>query len=221
MRIGIIGTGVVGRTLAEGFDRAGHDVVIGTRDPVSTRDRIDEGQSYGSWNAMHPGVGLATFAEAAAGAEVVVNAANGLKTLEILGHAGAENLAGKPLIDTSNSLDFSNGFPPAMGVTDALSLAEQVQAAFPDARVVKTLNTMAAAVMIAPDIVGDGDHTIFLSGDDEGAKATVAGLLGELGWTDILDLGDITTARGPEMLLPLWMRTLSAVGGTFQIKIVR
>jgi predicted dinucleotide-binding enzyme len=118
-------------------------------------------------------------------------------------------------------LDFSNGFPPTLTVKDTDSLAEQVQRAFPEARVVKSLNTMNATLMTQPGLLPE-PTSVFLSGDDPQAKATVAGLLGEFGWTDILDLGDITTARGPEMWLPLWLRVMGAVGGPmFNLRIVR
>ena len=130
-------------------------------------------------------------------------------SLEALGAAGRANLAGKTLVDVSNPLDFSKGFPPTLTVCNTDSVAEQIQAAFPDAKVVKTLNTMTAAVMVNPGLV-PGEHDVFVSGNDAGAKAQVTDLLRSLGWRNVIDLGDITTARGPEMVLPLWLRLMGA-----------
>lgn len=221
MDIAVLGTGAVGRTLAAAFADRGHAVVVGTRDPAATLARTDGDAPYSAWQAEHPGVGLATFAEAAAGADVVVNASSGMATLEVLGLAGAESLDGKVLLDVSNPLDFSAGFPPTLAVKDTDSLGEQVQRAFPGARVVKSLNTLNAGLMADPARLGSST-TVFVSGDDAEAKAVVAGLLAELGHDDVLDLGGIETARGTEMYLPLWLRTLGALGtADFNLKIVR
>jgi predicted dinucleotide-binding enzyme len=141
--------------------------------------------------------------------------------LPALQQAGAEHLAGKVLIDISNPLDFSNGFPPTLFVKDTDSLGEQIQRTFPQARVVKTLNTMTAALMVHPDLLGE-DSSVFVSGDDAEAKSTVADLLKSLGHRDIIDLGDISTARGTEMMLPIWLRLMGALGTpTFNFKIAR
>ena len=135
--------------------------------------------------------------------------------------AGADHLAGKPLLDISNPLDFSAGFPPTLFVKDTDSLAEQIQAAFPAARVVKSLNTLTAQLMVEPALLGEAT-TVFVSGEDAAAKATVTGLLTALGHQDVIDLGGIETARGAEMWLPLWLRTMGALGtATFNIKVVR
>ncbi len=223
MQIGILGTGMVGRALAEGFVRTGHDVSMGTRDVHETMVRTLDGPpgSFAEWLAENPSVALADFASVAGAADVVVNATNGSGTLAALTSAGAANLAGKVLLDIAVPLDFSKGFPPTLTVKDTDSLGEQVQRAFPDARVVKSLNTMNASVMANPAVLPEST-TVFLSGDDPQAKAVVAGLLAEFGWSDILDLGDITTSRGPEMWLPLWLRVMGAVGGpVFNLRIVR
>ena len=167
-----------------------------------------------------PAVGLSTFAEAAAGAEVVVNASGGGVALGILESAGTENLAGKVLLDISNPLDGST-FPPQLFVKDDDSLAEMIQRAHPDAKVVKTLNTMNNQIMADPQRLGE-DTTVFVSGEDADAKATVTELLGAMGHGDVIDLGGIETARGPEMWLPLWIRINLALGGNdFNIKVVR
>lgn len=223
MQIGILGTGMVGRALAAGFVRTGHDVSLGTRDVDETIVRPLDGApaSFADWLAENPSVALADFASAAGVAEVVVNATNGSATLAALTEAGAANLAGKVLLDVSNPLDFTRGFPPTLTVKDTDSLGEQVQRTFPEARVVKSLNTMNATLMVDPGMLPE-PTTVFVSGNDPTAKATVAGLLGEFGWTDILDLGDITTARGPEMWLPLWLRIMGPVGGPrFNLRVVR
>lgn len=216
-QIAVLGTGPVGRAVSGALAGLGHSVTIGTRDPDSTAARDD----YASWAAEHPGVRLATFAEAAARAELVVNASGGDVALGILEAAGADNLAGKVLLDISNPLDGSHGFPPSLFVKDDDSLAEMIQRAHPDARVVKSLNTMNNALMVDPQRLGE-DTTVFVSGDDAGAKATVTELLHQLGHGDVIDLGGIETARGPEMWLPLWIRINLALGGNdFNIKVVR
>jgi 8-hydroxy-5-deazaflavin:NADPH oxidoreductase len=164
---------------------------------------------------------LADFASVAGAADVVVNATNGSATLEALAEAGEANLAGKVVLDVSNPLDFSKGFPPTLTVKDTDSLGEQVQRAFPQARVVKTLNTMNANLMVDPASLG-AESSVFVSGDDAAAKATVTELLESFGHTDVIDLGDISTARGTEMLLPVWLRLMGALGtAAFNFKIVR
>jgi predicted dinucleotide-binding enzyme len=226
MKIAVLGTGGVGRTLAGGAASLGHDVAIGTRDPQATLARTDTdqmgNQPYSAWQADHADVALLPFADAAAHGEVVINATSGEVSLEVLGLAGAEHLAGKVLIDVANPLDFSAGFPPTLSVKDTDSLAEQIQRAFPDAKVVKTLNTLNAVLMVEPAQLAGGDHTIFISGDDATAKATAIELLNGFGWQDIIDLGDLSTARGAEMLLPIWLRLMNALGTpAFNFKIVR
>jgi 8-hydroxy-5-deazaflavin:NADPH oxidoreductase len=226
VKIAILGTGVVGRTLAAGLAAAGHDVVIGTRDPEATLARAEPDQMgtppYRDWQEQHADVTLRAYAEAAAHGEVVVNATAGEGALSVIGLAGPQRLAGRVLVDVSNPLDFSAGFPPTLAIKDTDSLAEAIQRAVPEAKVVKTLNTVTAAVMVDPGSVAGGDHTVFLSGDDAEAKATVAGLLEQLGWRDIVDLGDLSTARGQEMFVPLWLRLMRALGTPqFGVKVVR
>ena len=155
--------------------------------------------------------------------ELVVNATSGGGSLEALTAAGAGNLAGKVVIDVSNSLDHTSGFPPTLLVANTDSVAEQIQRAFPDVHVVKTLNTVTAAVMVNPSLV-PGGHTVFLSGNDDNAKRTASNLLQSFGWgeDDILDLGDITTARGPEMYVALWLRLYRSAGTPhFNIRVVK
>lgn len=225
MKFAVLGTGMVGRAIAGRLDELGHQATIGTRDPQATLARTETdamgNPPYATWAGERPGVRLASFAEAAGEAEVVVNAASGAGSLEVLALAGADNLAGKVLIDIANPLDFSQGMPPTLFVKDTDSLAEQIQRAFPAARVVKALNTLTAALMVRPDALDEGS-SVFLSGDDTEAKALVSTLLTEFGHTDVIDLGDLTTARGTEMLLPIWLRLMGALGTpTFNFKIIR
>jgi predicted dinucleotide-binding enzyme len=225
MDIAVLGTGMVGQALAGRLSRLGHTVAVGTRDPEATLARTEpDGMGnppFAAWHADHPDVRLTTFADAAAGAELVVLAGHGFAALDMLSAAGAEHLAGKPLLDISNPLDFSAGFPPSLFVKDTDSLAERIQAAFPAARVVKSLNTLTAPLMVEPGLLGE-PTTVFVSGDDADAKAVVTGLLTAFGHQDVIDLGGIETARGTEMLLPLWLRTMGALGtGLFNFKVVR
>jgi predicted dinucleotide-binding enzyme len=177
---------------------------------------------YRVWAEGHPRVRLTTLAAAAAGAELVVNATSGTASIPALSAAGRDSLAGKVLLDISNPLDFSHGFPPTLFVKDSDSLAEQIQREFPEARVVKALNTLTAELMVDPRRLAGGDHTVFVSGDDPDAKKTVIDLLESFGHTDVIDLGDITTARGTEMLLPAWLRLMGALNTPyFNFKIVR
>ncbi len=225
MRIAVFGTGMVGQTLASRLAGLGHDVTVGTRDPASSLARTDADErgtpGFGTWAQQHPDIGVAAYGEAARDAELVVNATSGEGALEALEEAVAD-LEGTVVLDVSNPLDFSGGFPPLLSVCNDDSLGEELQRAFPQARVVKSLNTMNASVMADPASVGGGDHSVFVCGDDAEAKQVVAGLLGELGHRDVIDLGDITNARGVEMWLPLWVRLASALGtASFQLKIVR
>jgi 8-hydroxy-5-deazaflavin:NADPH oxidoreductase len=192
MRIGVLGTGMVGRAISGKLTELGHDVKVGSR---------TEGDD------------AVVFADAAAHGELVFNCTNGAASLDALSAAGADSLAGKPLVDVTNALDFSGG-GPALFVDTNESLAERIQAAFPDARVVKTLNTMNCSVMVDPARV-PGDHVVFVCGNDDGAKAQVVALLGEIGWPEprIVDLGDLTAARGTEMYVMLWVRLWRALGG--------
>lgn len=226
MNIGVLGTGLVGRGLAGRFAELGHNVVLGTRDPAETLarrgpDRLGQPPA-GEWLKQHSMIRLGTFAESAAHGELLVNATNGAGSLEALRLAGADRLAGKVLLDLSNPLDFSHGMPPTLFVQGNDSLAEQIQRAFPAARVVKTLNTLTAELMAYPAELAGGDHSVFLSGDDADAKAIVADLLRNLGWRDIIDLGGLVTARGVEMVLPAWLALMDALGTPrFNLKVVR
>jgi predicted dinucleotide-binding enzyme len=226
MNLGVFGTGGVGRALAARLVGQGHAVMVGTRNPAITMSRPDTdsmgGPPYHEWAAQNQNVGLGTFAESAEFGEMLINATKGSRCLQVLRLAGEKNLNGKILLDVSNPLDGEMGFPPGLFVSNIDSLGEQLQRAFPEVKVVKSLNTVTAALMVDPRRLGGGDHTIFLSGNDAGAKEKVRELLRSFGWKDILDLGDISTARGPEMYLPLWLRLWGATGtGMMNIRIVR
>ena len=221
MKIGIIGTGIVGQVIGARLLEAGQDVMFGTRDVDKTLARTTS-DGYGNppfsqWIKQQPQVRLGTFREAAARGQTIFNVTAGVASLAALALAGPENLRGKILIDVANPLDSSQGFPPSLAVCNTDSLGEQIQRAFPEAKVVKTLNTMSASVMVNPALV-PGDHNVFLSGNDVEAKAQVSTMLTEwFGWKpeSMIDLGDITTARGTEMLLPIWVRLFSVLQNPF------
>jgi 8-hydroxy-5-deazaflavin:NADPH oxidoreductase len=216
MRIAVLGTSAVGRAVAGRTAELGHATTMGTRDPSATAGRED----FAGWHASHEAVALATFAEAAKDADLVVNATGGDASLAALQAAG--DLDAKVILDISNPLDHSAGFPPTMFVTNTDSLGEQIQRAFPSAHVVKALNTMNNAVMVRPRDLADGDHTVFVCGDSPEAKTTVTNLLKEFGHRDVFDLGDITASRGAEMYVAMWIRMAMALGtSTFNIKVIR
>jgi 8-hydroxy-5-deazaflavin:NADPH oxidoreductase len=227
MRIGVLGTGVVGQTLSEKLAWLDHDVMVGTRDPQEALSRSTSDkpwvQPFGEWHRSHEDVTVGTFADAAAHGELVVNATAGDASLDALKAAGAGNLDGKIVVDISNPLDYSQGMPPTLLVSNTDSMGEQIQREFPGARVVKTLNTVTARVMVEPEEVGGGDHTMFVAGNDAAAKAEVTSILQDwFGWRDVVDLGDITNARGMEMYLPLWVRLLGTLSiPMFNVKVVR
>lgn len=204
MRITVLGTGSVGRTLAPALERNGHAVVVGTRDPAVTLARPE----LADWGLRNPHIQVLAHADLPPGADVVVNATDGNGSLEALRAVGAQHLAGAVLLDVANALDFSAGMPPR-----ASSVAEVLQAEFPAARVVKALNSITASVMVDPTIV-PGEHTALLCGDDQAAKDVVVGLLVELGWprAAVLDLGGINHARGLEQLLPTWFSLVGSFG---------
>jgi predicted dinucleotide-binding enzyme len=227
MKIGVFGTGVVGQTISEKLVELDHDVMVGTRDVAQTIARTDP-DPYGRppfnvWLKQNPGVKIGTFTDAAKHAEIVINATNGMGSLEALHQAGETNLNGKLLMDISNPLDFSKGMPPVLSVCNTDSLGEQIQHAFPKVKVVKTLNTVTASLMVNPRQLANGEHHIFVSGDDAEAKTQAMDFLTTwFGWKHIVDLGDITTARGTEMYLPIWLRLWGALGtGMFNIQVVK
>jgi 8-hydroxy-5-deazaflavin:NADPH oxidoreductase len=216
MRIGVLGTGMVGKAIGSKLVELGHEVKMGSREAG--------GEAATGWvGEAGEGASEGTFADAAAHGELVFNCTPGMHAREALDAGGAENLAGKIVVDVSNPLDFSKGRPPTLGVCNDTSVGEQLQEAFPDSRIVKSLNTMNAGVMMDPASV-PGDHVVFVCGNDEGAKDEVRALLGEIGWPPerIVDLGGIIGARGAEMWLPLWLGLMGSLGtAQFNIALVK
>jgi predicted dinucleotide-binding enzyme len=214
VRIGVLGTGTVGQTIATKLVALGHEVTMGSRQ-AGNEEAVEWAAASGA------GAAEGTFADAAAAADLVFNCTAGAGSLAALEAASPQNLDGKVLVDVSNPLDFSAGLPPTLSVCNEDSLGEQIQRAFPRARVVKALNMVNAAVMVDPDSV-PGEHDAFVAGDDEAAKAAVTELLGSFGWRRVIDLGTIESARGMEMYLPLWLRLMGASGtATFNIHLAR
>ena len=212
MKAGVLGSGMVGQAISARLAELGHDVIIGTRDP----NKLSE------WQAFHQDVKIGSFARTAGHGEIVFNTTNGAASLDVLNMAGESNLNGKVLIDISNPLDFSRGMPPSLFVSNTDSLGEQIQRAFPQVKVVKTLNTVNANIMVNPRQVADGNHHVFVCGNDAQAKQQVVDILKSFGWIHVLDLGDITTARGVEMYLPIWLRLWGTLGtGLFNVKIMK
>jgi 8-hydroxy-5-deazaflavin:NADPH oxidoreductase len=216
MKVGVLGTGAVGRTIATKLIDLGHEVTMGSR---------SDGNEQGAEWAAGAGAGASagTFADATSAGELIVNCTKGSAALDALRAAGAANLEGKVLVDVSNPLDFSGGMPPTLAVCNTDSLGEQIQREFPATRVVKALNTMNHELMVDPGQVG-GSHVVFVCGDDASAKAEVGALLETFGWPGdrIVDLGDISAARGTEGYLPLWLRLYGALGSaSFNIAIER
>lgn len=215
MKIGVLGTGMVGNTIATKLTQLGHEVKMGSR-TAGNEKAVQWAKANG------PKASNGTFAEAAEFGEINFNCTAGTASLEALKLAGKSNLKGKILVDISNPLDFSKGMPPTLTVCNTDSIGEQIQRAFPDAKVVKTLNTINCNVMVTPHII-PGPSDIFMSGNDAGAKAKVREIVTDwFGWKSVIDLGDITTSRGAEMYLALWIR-LMAVNQTpnFNIRIIQ
>ncbi len=216
MKISVLGTGMVGQAIGSKLVSLGHQVMMGSRS--ATNEKAAEWARRNGDMACHD-----TFAGAAAFGDIIFNCLKGDATLPVFSSIGSQ-LLGKTVIDISNPLDFSKGMPPTLSIVNDNSLGEELQRMLPGSHVIKTLNTLNCQLMVNPGMVNSGDHHIFLSGNHEGAKAQVRELLRSFGWKEesIIDLGDISTARGTEQLLPLWIRLMGALGTTqFQFKIVR
>lgn len=227
MKVAVLGCGMVGQNISAKLVALGHDVMLGTRDVANlmAREKPAMGvkEPFSAWKAQHPAIQVGTFAQAASHGQVIFHCTSGDGAIDALKAAGESALNGKVLLDLTNPLDFSKGMPPTLSVANTDSLGEQIQRAFPSLKVVKTLNTMNTYVMVDPRRVADGDHHVFVSGNDDAAKTQVIGILRDwFGWRHIIDLGDITTARGSEMVLPIWLRLWGALGTPmFNFKIVR
>ncbi|HEY7121731.1 MAG TPA: NAD(P)-binding domain-containing protein [Solirubrobacterales bacterium] len=207
MKVGVLGTGMVGNAIGTRLVELGHEVRMGSRQPGNEK-AVGWAESAGERASS------GDFADAATFGEIAFNCTAGEGSVDAVTSA-RDGLAGKLLIDVANTLDFSDGPPPVIAATDRDSLAEQIQRAVPEVRVVKTLNTVNNDVMVDPARV-PGDHVVFVSGDDEDAKRQAVELLGEFGWPEdrVIDLGDISTARGPETYVGLWLRLMGALGTT-------
>lgn len=200
MRIAVLGTGDVGNRLATKLVSLGNEVMMGSRTAKNPKAT--------AWaKAMGARASAGTFEDAARFGEIVFNCTAGAASLEALKLAGKKNLAAKVLVDVANPLDFSKGMPPTLTVCNTDSLGEQIQRAFPDAKVVKALNTMGNELMVNPGLV-PGEHDTFVCGNDQQAKAKVVEILRAFGWKSPIDLGDITASRGLEMILPVWVRLM-------------
>ena len=215
MKIAILGSGIVGRTIGSKLIGLGHEVRMGSR--MVDNLYVLEWKEANGRRATH-----GIFSDAAEFGEIAFNCTAGAASLAALESAGADNLKGKVLVDVSNPLDFSKGIPPKLIVCNTDSLGEQIQRAFPETKVVKTLNTVPCNIMVNPGLLR-GAHDVFVSGNDEEAKVTVTRLLMEwFGWKSVIDLGDITTARGAEMVLPIWLSLQAALKTSdFNFRIVR
>ena len=206
MKIGVLGTGMVGNAIASKLVALGHEVMMGSRTSDNPKAR--------TWaKTVGPKGRVGIFAETSAFGELVFNCTQGTGSLAALQAAGTANLDGKIIVDVANVLTAEG---PGLE-----SLGEQIQKAFPHAKVVKTLNTINCDLMVAPDRL-PGSHTVFLSGNDTGAKKRIRELLESFGWKDTIDLGDISTARATEGYMPLWMSLWKQLGTlTFNINVVR
>jgi predicted dinucleotide-binding enzyme len=215
-KIAIFGTGNVGSTIGSKLIELGHSVMMGSR-------TADNAKAI-AFKDKHPDrAQIGTFADAASFGEIIFNCTSGLGTISAFKMANSQHLKNKIIIDVANSLDFSNGMPPSLAFSNTTSLGEELQHTFPETKVVKALNTMWCGLMVNPKLINNGDHNTFVSGNDASAKEKVKAILISFGWdrNNILDLGDISTARGTEMYLPLWLRIYGATNnGAFNIKIV-
>lgn len=215
MKIGVFGTGMVGSAFGTKLVELGHVVKMGSR----TADN----EKAAAWaRSAGPRASQGTYADAAAFGEVLINCTAGAGSLPALQAAGAAKLGSKILIDVSNPLDFSKGMPPTLTVCNTDSIAEQLQRTFPDLKVVKAFNTLTAPLMVNPGLLA-GEHDLFISGNDASAKGRVSELAREsFGWKNIVDLGDITAARGQEMFVIFWVRAYGALKSPmFNIHVVR
>lgn len=214
MKIGILGTGMVGETLGTKFVQLGHQVKMGSR--------TANNENAAKWKAKNgANASVGTFADAAAFGEMVFLCLKGDVEMQVVRAVGAKPFDNKPVIDVSNPLDFSHGMPPSLSICNTNSLGEEVQKALPSAKVIKTLNIVNCEIMVEPNKAGT-QPTMFLCGNDSGAKTQTAMLLKSLGWTDIIDLGDITKSRATEMLLPIWLSLMQTLGHVhFGFKVVR
>jgi 8-hydroxy-5-deazaflavin:NADPH oxidoreductase len=218
MKIAVLGTGMVGDTIGSRLIELGHEVKMGSRTATNEKAKAFVDKHAGKASA-------GTFTDAAEFGEVIINCTAGGGSIDALKMAGEKNINGKIIIDIANPLDFSKGMPASLipALSNTNSLGEEIQKTFPSTKVVKTLNTMWCGLMVNPAMINGGDHTNFISGNDADAKQKVKALLNEFGWKNenILDLGDISAARGTESVLPVWLRIWNATqNGAFNFKVI-
>ncbi|MBR9861163.1 NAD(P)-binding domain-containing protein [bacterium] len=213
MKITIIGTGMVGRILAPRILEMGHEVTMETRNVSETLKRSLGESSFKDWMGENEELHLARFGDSCSIADVIINATNGRNSIAALQIAGKSNLKGQTILDLSNPLEFRPGEPPSLFVSNTDSLGEQIQREFPESHIVKSLNTLTAGLMLNPKKL-DGNHVVFVCGDNSRAKQNVVTFLESAGWTSqsIIDLGDIKGCRGMEQSLPLWLRLWQTLG---------
>ena len=216
LKYAVLGTGMVGNTLATKLASLGHEVRMGAR--------TAHNEKAAAWAAENGELaGHGTFDDVARWADRVIFAVNGASILEVADAVTNSAVSGKTVIDVTNPLDTSNGMPPTLiaELSNTTSAGEALQARLPEAKVVKTLNTMNHLIMVDPARI-PGQHDVFLCGDDEAAKADVLTMLDEFGWTNPIDLGPLVAARGTEGLMPFWLRMWGVVGNAdFNYRIVR
>jgi predicted dinucleotide-binding enzyme len=216
MKIAVLGGGGTGQALAAAFANGGHSVTLGIRAPIGDSLTMPrpQGKPLADWT-KDTGIAVVTLQDAAAGAEVIVNATLATGSIEALTTAGVDKMSGVIVIDVANPVDFSKPFPhpnlPAY--SGDTSLGEQIQAAFPLARVVKAFNTLGVQVMVDPGLIGE-PHDLFVAANDAQAKAVVMDLARSLGWTRLQDMGDIKGARAMEMFILIWLQIMSVTNGS-------
>lgn len=220
MNIGVLGTGIVGETIATALTEKGHNVRIGSRSANNEKaatwvKRSNDHATQGDFN------------DAAAFGEIVFLCLNGAHALDAVRSIDEDSINGKIVIDVTNPLDFSKGMPPRLleGLSNSNSLGEEIQNALPAARIVKTFNTVNCNVMVNPKLINNGDHTLFICGNDANAKNKVKHFLVDIfGWKpeNLLDLGGIEASRGTEAYVPFWVMLMQATGSPmFNIKVVK
>jgi predicted dinucleotide-binding enzyme len=219
MNFAVLGTGMVGDAIGSKLIELGHGVMMGSRTA-----RNEKALTFVAKHSKEKAI-AGTFAEAASFGEIIFNCTKGEYSINALKLAGS-GIRDKIIVDISVPLDFSNGMPPSLipSLSNTHSLGEEIQKEFPRSKVVKTLNTMWCGLMVNPNMINDGEHTNFICGNDVEAKQKVKSLLNEFGWKmgNILDLGDIHSARGTEAMILVWLRIWGATqNGAFNFKIVR
>jgi predicted dinucleotide-binding enzyme len=223
MKIGIIGSGMVGRAFALRLSALGHDVVVGTRDVQATLKRTEPDNkgipAWQFWAAEHPEIRLVPFPEAGRISEVIINATEGNNSLNALSQVSKDNLDGKIILDLALPLSYSPDRPPHLTYANDDSLGERLQREFPGSHIVKTFNTMTHTIMLDPALL-PAPHTVFISGESDTAKSTITQLLEQFGWPreDIMDLGGIISSRGTEMYANL-LFYIAQVTGSYDFNI--